>query len=235
MAGPTLLRHDGGLAGPPHTPERTTWIASKNRAAVSWSAKGSSTSMASRAYLLRFVVLHHSKHRFSVARNQNIPRPINTMANDASRHWDLNHTYLFLNSQCRKRRSRIEPENKFSKLPSLAAFSLCLVHTKIGRPGSKFAALCTLNPSIFVYLLDQDILVHPPSIPQFLSTYLTKILKHTLDPSILVHLLDHNILAHAQSLIFCIQQSESSNESPLPNCILIVIQPLICCQDKLQP
>ena len=76
--------------------ERTTlWIASDNRAAVAWSTKGSSTSISrvfhlhhARAYLLQYNALHQHQHRY-IARHHYIPGPVNAMADDAGRRWDL--------------------------------------------------------------------------------------------------------------------------------------------------
>ncbi|KAI2510214.1 hypothetical protein MHU86_4246 [Fragilaria crotonensis] len=68
--------------------ERTIWIAGDNRAAIAWSDKGSSTSVATRAYLLQYNALHQRHHRY-LARHHYIPGPVNAMADAASRRWDL--------------------------------------------------------------------------------------------------------------------------------------------------
>ena len=73
--------------------ERTLWLASDNRAAVSWSTKGSTSSMAARAYLLRINALHQRHHRY-LSRHHYIPGPVNAMADDASRRWDLSDSAL---------------------------------------------------------------------------------------------------------------------------------------------
>ena len=73
--------------------ERTIWIASDNRAAVSWATKGSSMSLAARAHLLRFNALHQRAHHY-VARHHYIPGPVNAMADAASRRWDLTDSEL---------------------------------------------------------------------------------------------------------------------------------------------
>ena len=77
-----VLAHDRDVR------ERTVWIASDNQAAVSWSTKGSSTSLAARAYLLRYNALHQRCHRY-FSRHHYIPGPVKAMADDASRCWDL--------------------------------------------------------------------------------------------------------------------------------------------------
>jgi hypothetical protein len=82
-----ILVHDGDVR------ERTIWIASNNQAAASWSTKGSSTSVAARAYLLHYNALHQRCHRY-LARHHYIPGPVNAMADDASRRWDLGDTQL---------------------------------------------------------------------------------------------------------------------------------------------
>jgi len=68
--------------------ERTLWLAGDNRAAIAWSNKGSATSDATRAYLLQYNALHQRYHRY-LARHHYIPGPVNAMADDASRRWDL--------------------------------------------------------------------------------------------------------------------------------------------------
>jgi hypothetical protein len=75
------------------TQERTLWIASDNRAAVSWGTKGSSTASSARAYLLRLNAYHQRTHRY-VARLHYMPGPVNSMADDASRLWHLNDADL---------------------------------------------------------------------------------------------------------------------------------------------
>jgi hypothetical protein len=73
--------------------ERTLWLASDNRAAVSWATKGSSTSAFARAYLLCRNALHQCTLRY-VARHHHIPGTVNAMANDASRLWHLTDAAL---------------------------------------------------------------------------------------------------------------------------------------------
>jgi hypothetical protein len=73
--------------------ERTLWIATDNRAALSWSDKGSATSTAARAYLLRHSALHQREYRY-VATHNHIAGKANVMADDASRLWDLTDSAL---------------------------------------------------------------------------------------------------------------------------------------------
>jgi hypothetical protein len=73
--------------------ERTIWIASDNRAAVSWATKGSATSLAARAYLFLYNALHQRQFSY-LARHHFIAGPVNAMADDASRLWHLSDTAL---------------------------------------------------------------------------------------------------------------------------------------------
>lgn len=73
--------------------ERTIWLASDNKSAVSWATKGSATSASARAYLLRLNALHQRSHRY-VARTHHIPGTVNAMADDASRLWHLTDSAL---------------------------------------------------------------------------------------------------------------------------------------------
>ena len=88
-----VIAHKEVLATYRDVAERTIWIASDNRAAVSWSNKGSATSLTARAYLLRYNALQQRRFRY-VARNHYIPGPVNVMADDASRLWALNDADL---------------------------------------------------------------------------------------------------------------------------------------------
>jgi hypothetical protein len=83
-----VLAHKDVLACARDISERTIWIASDNRAAVAWATKGSATSVAARSHLLRFNALHQRRHRY-LSRHHYIPGPVNAMADDASRRWDL--------------------------------------------------------------------------------------------------------------------------------------------------
>lgn len=78
-----MIAHKDVLAQVQDVRERTIWIASDNRAAVSWSTKGSCTSVAARAYLLCRNALYQRHHRY-LARHHYIPGPVNAMADDAN-------------------------------------------------------------------------------------------------------------------------------------------------------
>ena len=88
-----VIAHTGVLATHRDVRERTVWIASDNRAAISWSNKGSSTSLAARAHLLRYHPLQQRRFRY-LARHHYIPGPVNVMADDASRLWSLSDDAL---------------------------------------------------------------------------------------------------------------------------------------------
>lgn len=87
------IAHTDVLVQTRPTHERTLWLASDNKAAVSWATKGSSTAASARAYLLRLSALHQRSHRY-LARHHYIPGPVNVMADDASRLWDMNDEAL---------------------------------------------------------------------------------------------------------------------------------------------
>jgi hypothetical protein len=88
-----IIAHKDILVRARDVRERTIWIASDNRAAVSWATKGSATSLAARAYLLQYTALHQRKFRY-LARHHYIPGPVNSMADDASRLWHLSDSAL---------------------------------------------------------------------------------------------------------------------------------------------
>ena len=88
-----MIAHKDILAAHADLAERTLWMVTDNRAALSWSAKGSSTSVAARAYLLRYNALHQRRYRY-VATHDHIAGTANTMADDASWRWDLSSDAL---------------------------------------------------------------------------------------------------------------------------------------------
>ena len=83
-----MIAHKDILVHHADVAERTLWMATDNRAALSWSQKGSSTSTSARAYLLRYNALHQRTHRY-VAMHDHIAGKANSMADDASRLWHL--------------------------------------------------------------------------------------------------------------------------------------------------
>ena len=88
-----MIAHKDVLARHTNLAERTIWMATDNRAALSWSDKGSSTSLAARLYLLRHNALHQRQYRY-VAVHDHIAGRANVMADDASRLWHLSDDAL---------------------------------------------------------------------------------------------------------------------------------------------
>jgi hypothetical protein len=88
-----MIAHKDVLATYHPVAEQTIWMATDNRAALSWSTKGSATSTAARAYLLRLNSLHQRRHRYVPVHNH-IAGKANAMADDASRRWDLSNAEL---------------------------------------------------------------------------------------------------------------------------------------------
>ena len=66
----------------------TTHSYCDNTPAVSWQQKGSTTTTGPAAYLLRVGALHQRINQY-LPRYQYLPGPVNVMADDASRRWDL--------------------------------------------------------------------------------------------------------------------------------------------------
>jgi hypothetical protein len=83
-----LIAHKDVLARRLPVAEQTLWMTTDNRAALSWSEKGSATATSARAYLLRLNSLHQRQHRY-VATHNHIAGQSNVMADDASRLWHL--------------------------------------------------------------------------------------------------------------------------------------------------
>jgi hypothetical protein len=147
--------------------ERTIWIASDNRAAVSWSNKGSSTSVAARAHLLRLKALHQRQHRY-LARHHYIPGAVNSMADDASRLWDLSDSALLAHFD------RLYPQDlSWTLLPLTSEISASVIGALCRkRPTTAFPASVPLplapagtSGATFVPSLDATPLPCPPAIP----------------------------------------------------------------------
>jgi hypothetical protein len=157
-----IVAHKDILARAHDVRERTIWIASDNRAAVSWATKGSATSLAARAYLLQYSALHQRAFRY-LARHHYIPGPVNAMADDASRHWHLSDSALLshfnssypqssswqlhhlrpatnsavIGALCRKRRNTVSLANETPQ------------PLQVGTSGTNSAHPCTKIPGLF--------------------------------------------------------------------------------------
>jgi hypothetical protein len=73
--------------------ERTIACFTDNVSARAWHRKGSATTLGPAAYLLRLHSLHQRFFRYHSTMDY-LPGPLNIMANDASRRWDLSDTAL---------------------------------------------------------------------------------------------------------------------------------------------
>ena len=94
-----MIAHKDVLTAQHDMAEHTLWMATDNVAAVSWSNKGSATSVGPRAaYLLRYNVLHQRAHRY-IAINDHIAGTANAMVDDASRLWQLSDIDLLTHSR----------------------------------------------------------------------------------------------------------------------------------------
>ena len=155
-----MIAHKDVAASAFDVRERTFWIASDNRAAVAWSTKGSASSLAARAYLLRLNALHQRHHRY-LARHHYIPGPVNAMADDASRRWDLSDATLLthFNSHYPQARSwvlRHLPPDTNSALtgalcrkrpPDGFLANATSLPTPVGASGTLSAGACSWTPT----------------------------------------------------------------------------------------
>jgi hypothetical protein len=73
--------------------EQTVSVLSDNTAAVSREQRGSTTSTAAAAYLCRIASIHQRSHRYR-QKVAYLPGPLNVMADDLSRRWDLSDSQL---------------------------------------------------------------------------------------------------------------------------------------------
>ena len=154
-----IIAHKDVLSSERDVRERTIWLASDNRAAVSWSTKGSATSLAARAYLLQYNALHQRHFRY-LARHHYIPGPVNAMADDASRRWDLSDADLLthFNSVYPQATSwtlfPLRPATNSSltgalcrKRPTGASLANAVpLPSQVGATGSRSALACSSTP-----------------------------------------------------------------------------------------
>ena len=68
--------------------EQTIGTLTDNTPALAWQTKGSTTTTGPAAYLLRLQALHQWEHQY-FPQLAHIPGPINVMADDCLRRWDL--------------------------------------------------------------------------------------------------------------------------------------------------
>ena len=73
--------------------EQTIGTLTDNTPALAWQTKGSTTTTGPAAYLLPLQALHQREHRY-LPRLAHIPGPINVMADDCLRRWDLSDDAL---------------------------------------------------------------------------------------------------------------------------------------------
>jgi hypothetical protein len=88
-----LVCHPDVLASEYGIREHTISTLSDNTAAVSREQRGSTTTSAAAAYLCRIASIHQRSHRYR-HRVAYIPGPLNVMADDLSRRWDLSDSQL---------------------------------------------------------------------------------------------------------------------------------------------
>ena len=88
----TIAQHDVIAHMFPLT-ERTIGTLTDNTPALAWQTKGSTTTTGPAAYLLWLQALHQREHRY-LPRLAHIPGPVNVMADDCSRRWDLSDDAL---------------------------------------------------------------------------------------------------------------------------------------------
>jgi hypothetical protein len=135
-----VIAHKDVLAQHRDVAERTIWIASDNRAAIAWATKGSATSVAARAYLLRFNSFHQRTHRY-VARHHYIPGPMNAMADDASRLWSLSDADLLTHF------NNTYPQATSWRMLHLAPATSATLIGALSRTQQPYAALLSVEPA----------------------------------------------------------------------------------------
>lgn len=123
-----LIAHKDVLSRRLPVAEHTLWMATDNRAALSWSDKGSATATSARAYLLRLNSLHQRQHRY-VSTHNHIAGPSNVMADDASRLWHLTDDELL--SHFNARYPQVSPWQLWTLTP---AANSALIGSLFRRP-----------------------------------------------------------------------------------------------------
>jgi hypothetical protein len=88
----TIIEHDA-IVQNWDVRERTVRVCTDNTPAEAWQQKGSVTSTAAPAYLLRIQAIHQRYHRYRPD-TAYLPGPLNVMSDDCSRLWHLSDTQL---------------------------------------------------------------------------------------------------------------------------------------------
>jgi hypothetical protein len=128
----TIVQHDAVC----HTydvREQTIHTATDNQAAQAWQQKGSTTTNAVPAFLLRLQAIHQRFHRY-IPLHSYLPGKLNAMADDASRLWQLNNDELLTHF------NSTYPQHRSWQLhhprPEMTSAVICALHRKRSQPAS---------------------------------------------------------------------------------------------------
>jgi hypothetical protein len=131
----TIIQHDAVC----HTydvREQTIHTGTDNQAAQVWQQKGSTTTNAVPAFLLRLQAIHQRFHRY-IPLHSYLPGKLNAMADDASRLWHMNNGALLTHFNA------TYPQHRSWQLyhprPEMTSAVICALHRKRSQPASFLA------------------------------------------------------------------------------------------------
>jgi hypothetical protein len=131
----TIIQHDA-ICHNYDVREKTIHTGTDNQAAQAWQQKGSTTTNAVPAFLLRLQAIHQRFHRY-IPLHRYLPGKLNAMADDASRLWNMNDTELLTHFNI------TYPQHRSWQLyhprPAVTSAVICALHRKRSQPASFLA------------------------------------------------------------------------------------------------
>jgi hypothetical protein len=128
----TVIQHDA-ICHNYDVRERTIHTGTDNQATQAWQQRGSTTTNAAPAFLLRLQAIHQRYHRY-IPVHSYLPGKLNAMADDASRLWHLSDQQLLthFNTAYPQHRSW----QTYQPRSAMNSAVICALHKKRSQPAS---------------------------------------------------------------------------------------------------
>jgi hypothetical protein len=128
----TVIQHDA-ICHMYDVREQTIHTGTDNQATQAWQQKGSTTTNAVPAFLLRIQAIHQRFHRY-IPLHSYLPGQLNAMADEASRLWNLSDNELLTHFNA------VYPQDRSWQLyqprPEILSAVICALHRKRSQPAS---------------------------------------------------------------------------------------------------
>jgi hypothetical protein len=128
----TIIQHDA-ICYTYDVREHTIHTSTDNQATQVWQQRGSTTTNAVPAFLLRLQAIHQRFHRY-VPMHSYLPGELNTMADDASRLWNLNDNELLTHFNATYPQPR--SWHLYQPRPEMLSAVICALHRQRSQPAS---------------------------------------------------------------------------------------------------